>query len=210
VDDAQGNICLQAGAERCLFANLDRVMVFDPSWDEKPGAARRALVVMGMTPNGKPGIIEAYASRKSINEVIDKAFELYLKWKPRGLWIETVGNQQYVVNLFQREMEKRERAGHPQWLSLQQLRTNTKLSKESRIRDAIQKYGAMDGIWHTALCDPFLEEYPFFPLTRTKDVLDATAYGLDLLRRPYTPEEEAEGEEAEDEVVAAMNAQTGY
>jgi hypothetical protein len=209
-EDRAGNIYLHAGAEKCLFANLDRVMVFDPSWDEKPTAARRALVIMGMTPSGKPGIIETFASRKGIDEIITEAFRLYARWRPRGLWIETVGNQSYVMNLFKREMEKRDMLGHPQYINIQPLRTNTKLSKESRIRDAIQKYGAADGIWHTALCDAFMEEYPFFPLTQTKDVLDAAAYGLDLLRRPYTEAEETERDESEEEMLQGMSAQTGY
>lgn len=196
--------------EKSLFESLDRVMVFDPSWDEKPDAARRALVVMGMTPTGKPGIIETYASREPIDICINKAFDLYARWKPRGLWVETIGNQEYVINLFRREMEKRDMLGKPQYVNLQRVHSSTKFSKEGRIRDAIQQYGARDGIWYTALCESFLEEYPYFPLSRTKDVLDAVSYGLDLLRRPMTDEEEMEAGETEEEIVGGMDSRTGY
>jgi len=209
--DAAREPYIACGEERTYLRDLDIVMVFDPSMDEKPSAARRALAVLGMSPRGNALVLQTYASRKPITEVIEKSFELYAKWHPRMLGVETVGNQGYLVELYRKEMEQRRREGRrPDYINIIPLKTSTKISKESRIRDSIQRFGAMGALWIGEDCAEFLEEYPYFPMSKTKDVLDAVAYALEELRRPYSTEEVEEGECEEELFLESMSAVTGY
>jgi hypothetical protein len=196
--------------EKWPLEALDKVLVFDPSWDEKKSASRRGLAVVALTPSNRPIVLETYASRLDIGEVIGKIAELYRRWQVRGLFVEVVGNQHYVVELIKKWMENKELRGEACWMSISELRTSTKLSKESRIRDVVQEWGSRAGIWHTSMCDTLLEEYPYFPIGRTMDVVDAVAYGLTVVNRPYSEEEEMEESVLEEELLAGISARTGY
>ena len=56
----------------------------------------------------------------------------------------------------------------------------------------------------------FVQEYIEFPQGRTKDVLDAFAHCIQLLRTPFSEEEVEAEEEYEELILNQRSAITGY
>lgn len=91
-----------------LFTNdLDITMTVDPAMSEKEQDDENAIVVCGTTGDGKVFVLETWHQRTTPDKVVEAIFDLYLKWGPRILGIESVAYQKSLKYWLQSYGERR-------------------------------------------------------------------------------------------------------
>lgn len=86
-------------------ASLYRVMTVDPSITEEGDPM--GIVVSGTDKNNDTYVLERGSYHGTIEQNIDKIFEIYLKWEPEVFGIETFVFQKMYKHWLEREMSKR-------------------------------------------------------------------------------------------------------
>ena len=188
------------------LGELDMVQCFDPAIGKRKDSSKRAMAVVGMDSHQNIYLLDTYTSRDTTEKVIDKAFALHRKWRPREFGIESVALSRVYVNLFQLESQVRK-----YWINVVPIKVPTTKSKEIRDRDIIQEVAAQGHLYIQSHQREFMEEYlEFYQPGGTYDLLDAVAMAIPQLRSPSSEEEEREGEEYEEEILRGRSRITGY
>ncbi len=187
------------------FRELDIVGVFDPSIDERPTASLRAIVYVGADSKQRMVVLETYASRDSMDKVLDAIFSLYAKWHPRVFGVEAVALSRVYIPLIEKECQLRKK-----WISASAIKVSTQKSKDSRIRDAIQQVASQGRLYVQSTMREFYQEFIDFPQGRTKDILDATAHCINLLSIPDSLEDQELYELLEEDFLKGRSEVTGY
>lgn len=194
------------------FADLDVVGAFDPSIDEKPTASRRAIVYAAMDSKERVILLDCYASRENLEKVLDFIFSMYTKWKPRVFGVEKAALQKVFITVIEKEWKIRKLSGLPvPYVACTPVNVSTNRSKDARIRDILQPVASEGRLYipRTSMID-FTQEFADFPQGRTKDILDALAQCLQLLRTPTSEEEALAEDEYEEQVNQQRSVVTGY
>lgn len=187
------------------FRELEICGAFDPSVDEKPSASRRAIVYVGMDAEQRVVILDEYASRDTVDAVLDNLYRMYYKWIPRDFGVESVALQRIYLNLIEKEGKLRK-----QWMRAKPIKVSTRRSKEVRIRDTIQQVAAQGRLYRQQWMRDFDIEFIDFPQGKFNDILDATAHAIDLLRVPASLAELEEEGRLEEVALDDRSAVTGY
>jgi hypothetical protein len=177
VDPHDGELwfCLPAG-RRFKLKHLTRFTFVDPCFSPDNGDARSAILTLGLTPDEPYNIIllDAEAKKVAPGETIEIAREHFLKWDPIFVSIETVAGQAaffwWCIDKFP-DMPMRE------------LKPERGKTKDDRIRSGLTFFQQGRVFVGRHMID-FLEEFLGFPKGRTKDLLDAFAYGPKLWHPP--------------------------
>ena len=120
-----------------LPEDLAITMTVDPAISDKESADFSAITVRGLDYDGNWYLLEAFAKRGlSPMDLIEKIFEIYLKWKgkgmePDGVGIEYVAYQKALQFILNDEMRKRNI-----YMPMYELK-NHRSSKEFRIKGAL-------------------------------------------------------------------------
>ena len=185
---------------------LRRTMRVDPAISEARTAARTAIVVDGVAPDGRVFLLDVWAKRCQPSAMFEAIFQLQDRWDCETVGIESVAYQRMIKPFLEAEAARRNR-----WLNVVELRPDTRKSKEARIR-SVQPYlergeVSIDRGAH----GEFLAEYLAFPTGATVDILDAWAYGPLVWDAPLEDESPSEAEDWQwDAAMAGRSAVTGY
>jgi predicted phage terminase large subunit-like protein len=169
-----------------LPKNYATSLVVDPAIAESKNADYTAFTVRAVDSQGKWFIVDVYRERgMKMHDLIERIFEYYKKWKLDGIGVETVAYQKAIKYELEFQMQKRNI-----YLPLYDLNTETRSSKEFRIKALVPRY-EHGGIFfkkndeHT---EYLIDEMFRFPKNSHDDLLDSLAYHLQI---PITTSAEA-------------------
>ena len=160
--------------------DLDIVMALDPAISERVKAARSAIVCMGMSPAARIYFLEYWVGRQGDPaKLIETMLDMADRWMPRCIGIETIAYQQALMPFTQRTMQQRGR-----YYSIVQLkpdRNGRVVEKKNQRILSMQPYFRAGQVYIQSGMLDLIEEYETFPLGRTVDILDASAYAMRML-----------------------------
>jgi len=78
------------------------------------------------------------------------------------------------------------------WINIIELKPDSKVKKENRIRGSIEPYLEKSLLWCRDDQADFLQEFRDFPTGHTVDLLDAFAYGPQMWKKPFEELEDPE------------------
>lgn len=165
--------------EKDLPTALGLTISVDPAISDKESADRSAITVRGVDEAHNWWVLEAWGARGvTPGELVDKIFEIYLKWSARfpvnGVGIESIAYQKSLIFAMRDEMQKRD-----VWMPMIEL-GNWRASKELRIRGLVPRFdqgglffrNPMESGDQTAL---LIDEMMQFPKSPHEDLLDSLA-----------------------------------
>lgn len=154
-------------------------LAIDPSY-EGEYSDFAAFVVAGMDYQRNLYVRHITRQKMTYSGIINEAFELYARFLPKQIAIETVGAQKSIMYEFTNEQKRR-----GTWLPIQEVKQRI-ISKEERIR-ALAPFYEYGHIYHVTEC-PQLDELEYellrFPSGKHDDVVDALATILDFVSAP--------------------------
>lgn len=184
---------------------LDIISAFDPSIDEKVTASRRAIVTAGSDHKSRVLLLDCYASRDTVDKVLDQIFITSAKWRPRDFLVEAVSLARLYLPLIEREGRIRHK-----YISCTPITVSSQRSKDSRIRDALQQVATEGRLYIQTIHRDFTREYLDFPQGMTKDILDALSMCVATLRTPDSDEDIDEYEATDEWMIKQRSEITGY
>ena len=171
---------------------MNKCIILDPAPTEQTQQkqdphARTALLVEGIDSWGRRFILEAWADRLGYEAVIDKIFELSIKWSCSRIGIEEVNFSNVYRHWILREQRRDGKyPGHylvPFALSPK--------GKEKHARILAREPDWRQGLYYLNREGtlPFQIEYVEYPNSATVDLLDCMGYDKECLARPESMEE---------------------
>ena len=202
----EGDMLLPESGGPIRLADCRRLMRVDPAISESSRAARTAIVVDAVAPDGRKFLLDVWAERCQPSDMFEAIFRLDDRWDVERVGVESVAYQRAIKPFLEAEAQRRTR-----WLNVVELRPDTRKSKEARIR-ATQPYLERGEVSVAKEHTLFLDEYEQFPFGKTVDVLDAWAYGPTMWEAPLDePEDDTAVEEwAFASAMDGRSALTGY
>lgn len=162
---------------KVALSDLEVFTIVDPCLSPESGAARSAIVTVGITPHSPYDIIllGAVAKKVAPNATIDLAVDAWKEFNPLSISIEVTAGQ---ITFFYWIPER-----HPD-LPIRKLKTDLSArAKERRIR-ALAPYFEQGRVFVHPTQTDFLEEYTHFPEWPTRDILDSLGYGPSVWSAP--------------------------
>jgi len=188
---------------------LEITTVIDPavSSEQVKGAARTAIVTVGRDPEtSKKCVLEAWAKKiGEPNQLFNKIFEVYERFKPNRWKIETAAQQMFILKSIRNACIKE---GIP--LSLTELPAQTgKDAKLNRIKSLQEDFVKGDILILDSQRD-LIGEYLAFPLGTTKDIMDALSWHKLFWRQVDTKELNKKADQRFNKYLMGRNPYTGY
>ena len=151
-------------------------------WDEnntrKKHGSRGVVLTCGWDDKNNCWLLHYDVGRFNPSEMIELFYKHWKLFRPELIGVEAVYYQKSLVYFARKVMETRG------WLPLRELKTDSNISKELRIR-ALEPYASNLAIHcrqdHKDFIDEFCEYVPMSALG-TKDILDALAYQIQVAR----------------------------
>lgn len=168
----QGDGFIEINGVVIPISMMNRFIQVDPAISEDPGAARTAVLVVGVLFDGRKFVLESWMKRCQPLEMVEKIFDLTVKYDPISVGIEAVAYQKALQPFIEAEALRR-----GVWLNIVLYKTDTHTRKINRIRGALQPEFERGQIWFNPDMDDLCQEYIDFPTGATIDGLDALAYG---------------------------------
>lgn len=188
----------------------DVVAFVDPASGKKTAAQRKtssrsADVVVGMDGLGHVFVLHAWAGRVPTPAHTDRIFQLAVDWKPRIVGIDASAMQTLYSDSLLLEARHR-KARLPLW----PMQMPTHVVKEERIRAVLQPVIANGRLFLSAEQHDLQQEIESFPTGATKDLVDALASAITLLRKPGRERSESREREAYLAYLKATGAPASY
>lgn len=152
-------------------------LMVDPSYGG-PYSDYAALVIAGMDYQRDLYVRHVLRQKMNYSSIIDNMFELYNRFSPQKILLETVATQKSIEHELDNEQKRRNT-----WLPVTFIRSRSK-SKEDRIR-ALAPFYEFGHIFHIEECaqlDELEYELIHFPRGEHDDILDALATVLEVAR----------------------------
>jgi hypothetical protein len=171
-----------ADGERIPFGQMNIYAAVDVSHSTAERAAqkmgsRNAIIVAGIDHKGRRFLLEEWAMRCDPLTVVKEMLAVWLRWRQHGLiriGVESFGYQAALAPLAT-EIWKNETYKPV----IVELPRDTTRSKDTRARAGCQFFRNATAFIHKShVC--FVEEYTAFPSSKTKDVLDAFAWCMQM------------------------------
>ena len=137
--------------------------------------------------------LKAWRERLNPNDLVEKLFFLHGQRNYEKIGIEKTAYYDGLKPYIDDQMRKRNK-----FLPIVPL-SHKSTAKEIRIRSLIPRYASRSVFHIKGECHALEEEMFTFPKGMTDDVLDATAYQLQLARRPFDSEPLPEGSKLSDD-----------
>lgn len=168
---------------------MDRCAFCDPASGKKLAIkrvrARSAIIVVGQDLMGRIYVLHAWADRCSTDKLTDRILRVNAEWRPRLFGIEANAMQSLYGDMVRREA-RLQAAVKPAFIPVDQ---PTRVDKDWRIRSVLQPVIAEGRL---CLLDTQFElraEITTFPMSPTKDMVDALASAIAMLpKRAAAPE----------------------
>jgi hypothetical protein len=198
-------LVVQNGEVRPLPQMMNYFVTVDPSIGEKADSAYTAIVVCGVDSawnmyiwevlRKQIGLEEGPSGQDPVSKIVEMLFEVYNTYHPFRIGVESVAWQKSIVWGFDKAARER-----GQWFYVDQLQTDTQISKDMRIRgfepfvtgrklhlrvrENTNLTAKSEDLYHAlpsgddpgGSIDVLADEVIRFPLGATKDCIDATAY----------------------------------
>lgn len=84
-----------------------KTTAIDPSIKETSTACYKAIITLGMDPEGIIYVLDAFVRHCSINQMIESAYLRYDEFQPSTVGLETVAGQEFLINEFNRMAAKK-------------------------------------------------------------------------------------------------------
>lgn len=166
---------------KVAFGELDITCTVDPAPAEKISDDRNAVTVVGVTPWNEAIVLEAWASRCTPIQLIEKLFSVKNRWRPRVFGIEGVAYQKVLKYFLKQEADRR-----GTYFNIRELKPG-KQSKEYRIR-GLQPVMASGRLFLLPTMHELKNEMSSFPLGEHDDLVDSLSMHLQLFRGQMSPE----------------------
>jgi len=155
--------------------NLQNVVIIDPAKTVKLHSAESAIVGIGVDRETQKIYIRDVVSVKLYpDQMYDQAFDMVKRLNARILAIEVTSLNEFIVQPIKNEMRKR--GIYPHFMELK-----ARGKKEDRIAGLVPFY-RQGYVFHNPTCCGKLEtQLMGFPRSRLWDVMDATAYIIEVL-----------------------------
>lgn len=196
-----------AGERTWRLSQCTRFLVTDPGLSPESRDARTATVVAAIPPcvDEEPFdivFLSAMAKKVAPKQVLDQTWEEYRRWDVTIAGIESVAGQRaFYYWLIERFPN----------MALKALKTDTHLSKFSRIRAFWAPFAEQKRIYVHRQQTDLIEEFSSFPNGRTVDLLDAGAYLPQIWFTPDAAAQQAlEEEEEASSLLDGRSILTGY
>jgi hypothetical protein len=185
---------------------LNVVGMLDPALSQKTTAARSSITNVGIDPLMRAFLLEEYAVRKHPFDVLDDTMHLIKKWKPDYMGVESVLFQKVLHDLLVRMAPK-----HGIFIgTFKEVPVPRGSGKDQRLRAFIGTVASEGRLHIHATHTKFLAEYVRFPLSKTRDLLDAFTGSGTLWTRGEAEEEVAAMEREERLSQTQRDPVTGY
>lgn len=183
---------------------LDIVVTVDPNSGQLMATDKPAVVVSAITPDKQIIVLETFATRVSPGDLVNKIYELCIKWKPRIAGIEKAGQQTTMFYFEQKCMEE------GQYWDLAPLKPGNQ-DKEVRIRQNLDTPLKARAIYILPTMTGLISQIQLFPQLgkHNWDEIDALAYGPQLYQ-PGMRLADIEAEEDAEKKILAFRGPTGY
>lgn len=169
-----------------LDALIDRVAFLDPAGGKslalKRVRARAAIVVVGQDALTRIFVLHTWADRAPAGALAERVFTVQGDHKPRVFGIEANAMQALYG-----EMVAREAKFKGVRLPLEPVKQPTNVDKDWRIRTALQPVIAEGRLFLQEGQHELRAELTTFPMSPLKDIIDALASAISLLRRVPLP-----------------------
>jgi predicted phage terminase large subunit-like protein len=168
-----------------LYPQLRVFTTVDPMRDEE-GNDFVGIVTCGMAPDYRAYILDVRRKKMDEYDTIEEIFDVYKKWHPERIGVESVAWQKSYYRYVKAEML---RMGMR--LPMCELKTDTKITKRMRIRSMIPYWksglflvpghslATLEGNMAT-----LMDELLRYPRVSNDDCIDALAYMDQLMKRP--------------------------
>jgi len=154
------------------------ITCIDPAVSQAIRSDFSAIVTIGVGPDDETYVLEAKRGKWNPLELINEIFNVYIRWKPSRIGIESFGFQSSIRFFLTEEMRRRN-----MYIPIQELSHESNRSKEARVmglqpRVQYCKFYVRNDM--TELIDEMLR----FPKAKHDDLIDALAYTEQLRRTP--------------------------
>lgn len=159
--------------------HLRIVAAIDPagtSTELRGQASRMAIACIGVDPEGRVFVLDAWAARVSTEKFVERIFDIAQKYRPQPFGCESNALQV----LFKDATMMLARSQGIQ-LSLRPMPQPQKIDKETRIRLTLQPIVARGHLFLRPDQTKLRDEILAFPQTPHKDLIDALASAVNLL-----------------------------
>jgi hypothetical protein len=165
------------------LSDLAIYQILDAGLSPESDDARTANVVLGLTPPTETRpfdiiLLEARANKCAPPEAVEAAVEVYEKWQPVTLAVESVGGHEnffyWMASQYPTMRLRKIKGEQTQRPKLIRVRHWYPYCGQGRFYVNRQDRGSLD----------WLEEFESFPRGRTVDLLDATAHGPSIWAPP--------------------------
>jgi len=167
--------------------------------------ARSAIVVIAMDLLSRIFVLHAWADRCSTDALTMKILEINAALKPRTFGIEANAMQSLYGDMVSREAKFKGTR-----LPLMPVNQPTKIDKDWRIRMTLQPVIADGRLFVQPQHYELKSELTTFPMSPTKDLIDALASAINLLPRPATRIDKDTERDAHLAYLRATNAPMHY
>lgn len=165
---------------RVSVEDLDITLTVDLAPAETITSDRNAVTVVGVTPYAEAVVLEAWGSRCTPLQLIEKLFELKKRWQPRVFGIEGVAYQKAFKYFLQEEARRR-----GEYFNIKELKAQGK--KEMRVR-GLQPLLATGRVYVLPTHHMLKDEISSFPLGEHDDIVDSLSMHLQLFRGRMSPD----------------------
>lgn len=152
---------------RNLLSRLSGILSIDPAVRLKETNDYTGMTVTKVSPNRTIYVVEAVQKRLNANDLINEAFRLVELYNVRRVLLETTSAQILFLELFKKEMVKRNK-----FFTIEEVTSSTKETKAMRIRGLIPYY-ANGMILHKPGLTDLEDQLLQFPRNTHDDILDS-------------------------------------
>lgn len=183
---------------------LDRVLVVDPNSGSATAPDDAAIYVGGRSHDDYEFALHSEGRKFSPDALVDRTFDLAVRWRPRVIGIEEAG-QQNTLFYFRKKMRKEKIFFH-----VVPLKPDNDKSKPERIRKLMNPL-IENGEFCTRDSQTSLNrQVDFFPDVKPIDELDAAAWAQKLHMTPQAERDEAVAEDKVRKLLLLRHPVTGY
>lgn len=160
---------------------LENVVIVDPAKTVNMNSAESAVVGIGIDTSGNSLYIRDIDARKiHPDELYDAAISMCVRINARVLAVEVTSLNEFITQPFKNELARRG-LFHIEFVELKARGGSNAASKEQRVR-ALVPYYRQGLIYHKReACHGLEAQLMAFPRARRWDIMDATAYVVELL-----------------------------
>jgi len=166
-----------------LYKRCSRFIVVDPALSQKRSGDFTGIAVVYVDHEYNMYVEYAEEHRLPPDAVQNLLFELVYVHEPNGVGVEIVSLNQMKENI-ERQMKERKK-----WFYIQELRPNTHISKEMRVRASLQPLFAQRKVWVRKTQRALIDQLLKFPFGVHDDIIDALAYVPHMWTAGATPSE---------------------